>query len=238
MKRILIGACNGGRWFAAWTRAAAVAATFCASPAAGQARMPQVTMGFKNTPQPLACTFREGFHAPGQPRSTQEGRYWTALKAGTPVRLRFADTVSSKRVAAGGAVALEVLEEIKVNGLPVILKNAEAWAVLQKGTRRPGMHWEWRRYDDRDIPALFGHGGEFPILRTGGELHFQVQGAFDLTGEKFRSMWRPSHRGRMPIPGIRAPRQLDCRHCSSQKASSAQSPKAWEQSPSGHFSRH
>src|SRR5579864_615910 len=89
------------------------------------ARMPEASIGQPSAPRPV-CTFREGFHVPAQLRNEQEPPSWTTLRTGTPVRIQFKETVSSKRVAVGDPVALKVLDPIQVDGLPVIFKGARS----------------------------------------------------------------------------------------------------------------
>jgi hypothetical protein len=137
-------------------------------------------MGSKLEPR-KACTFREGFVLPEPLRDGLE-RPPTVLRAGTPVRLLFRAKASTKRLGVGDTVQLEVMEEIQVDGLPVIFAGQEAWATVQAGTRRRGLQWEWELFDDQAPPALFGHAGEFPVPRTAGKLRLRVEGALDITG--------------------------------------------------------
>jgi hypothetical protein len=67
--------------------------------------------------------------APVQPPSTPP-QMGSTLLDGTPVRMRISETVSSADAKVGQEIPFEVVEEVDVNGVPVIAKGATAIATV------------------------------------------------------------------------------------------------------------
>jgi hypothetical protein len=148
---------------------------------ADKGRGPEAVAGSSGQP---ACAYRDGFHVPPQFRKEGEPFRWGVLGVSAPVRLRVKEKVSTSRAQAGDRIDLEVMEDVQVEGYPVIRKGAEAWGIITD-SKRPGVGVWWIVYDDNpDLPTpLFGHKGDFPTLQfKGGRLKFRIEGAYDITG--------------------------------------------------------
>jgi len=65
-----------------------------------------------------------------QPSTPGEPPAPNTLLDGTPVKLRLAETLSSESAKTGQQVAFEVVEEVDVQGVPVLLKGGSALATV------------------------------------------------------------------------------------------------------------
>lgn len=61
------------------------------------------------------------------------------LPEGTEVRLKLMQALSSATVQAGQTISLQVLDEIKINGVPVIAEGAPAWGTITEAEAKKSM---------------------------------------------------------------------------------------------------
>jgi len=82
----------------------------------------------------LLLASQPAFAAPSSPNGDQQanspGSKGPVLEDGTPVRLRFSQTVSSEDAHVNDRVEFEVLEEVKVSDVVVIPKGGIAWGTV------------------------------------------------------------------------------------------------------------
>src|SRR5271154_1407660 len=78
------------------------------------------------TSAPPAPASAQGPNTPSTPTSLVEGCKQPCLEDGTPVKLRFAQTVSSADAHVNDRVEFEVLEEIRISDVLIIPKGGIA----------------------------------------------------------------------------------------------------------------
>jgi len=84
---------------------------------------------FQTTPPPAPAS-PQGSTTPSAPTALVEGCKQTCLEDGTPVKLRFAQSVSSADAHVNDEVQFEVLEEIRISDVLIIPKGGIAWGTV------------------------------------------------------------------------------------------------------------
>jgi len=87
----------------------------------------------------LSCAFSFSAQQGSTPQDASPGSKKMVLEDATPVRLRLSENLSSADAKTGQTIDFEVLEEVKVNDIPVIPKGALAWGTVTDAEHKKRM---------------------------------------------------------------------------------------------------